>query len=171
MTETHPPTAKPVIVVMGTAGAGKTTVGKRLAAVLGWDFLDGDDLHPPANVAKMRRGEPLTDADRAPWLERLRERIARYLAEDQGAAIACSALRHGYRERLRVDPERVRFVYLKGAYPLLRRRLRSRTGHFVKPSMLASQIATLEEPRHALVIDAALPVDAIVARIRAALGV
>lgn len=160
-----------VIVLMGSSGAGKTTVGKRLAAALGWAFLEGDDLHPPDNIDKMRRGIPLSDADRAPWLERLRRRIARYLATGQSAVVACSALRRAYRERLSVDPRAVRFVYLKGEYPLLHARLHARTGHFMKPSMLRSQLETLEDPANALVIDAALPADAIVASIRAALGV
>lgn len=163
--------AKPVIVLMGTAGAGKTTAGKRLAEVLRWNFLDGDELHPPANIAKMRRGIALTDADRAPWLERLRGSIERYLARGEGAVIACSALRHRYRQQLRVDPQRVCFVYLKGTYELLRRRLQRRGGHFMKAPMLQSQLAVLEEPNRALIVDAALPVDAIVARIRAAFHV
>lgn len=156
-----------VIVLMGAAGAGKTTVGERLAEAVRWVYLEGDSLHPPANIAKMRSGVPLTDADRLPWLDALREHIERYLARRQGAVVGCSALRRRYRERLRIDA-RVRFVYLKAAYPLLRDRLRRRTGHFLPPSLLESQLQTLEEPSDALIVDAALPVEAIVAHIRAA---
>lgn len=171
MTEATQRASEPVIVLMGPSGVGKTTVGKRLAADLGWGFLDGDDLHPAENVEKMRRGMPLTDADRTPWLAQLRRHIERRLLSNRGAVIASSALRRRYRKRLRVDPHRVRFVYLKGTYPLLHRRLATRGGHFMQPSLLVSQLATLEEPDDALIIDAALPVDTIVARIRAALGV
>lgn len=153
-----------VIILMGVAGAGKTTVGVRLAAALGWSFLDGDALHPSSNVDKMRRGIALTDADRAPWLERLRGAIEHYLAMGEPAVIACSALRRSYRARLRVDP-RVRFVYLRGAEPLLRARLAARRGHYAGEALLASQLAALEEPRAALVLDAGLPVDALVERI------
>lgn len=160
-----------VLVIMGAAGAGKTTIGQRLAAELGWEFLDGDDLHPSGNIAKMRRGEPLTDADRAPWLARLRAYIERRLAQRRGSVVACSALRRRHREPLRLDPSQVRFVYLRAAYPLLRRRLHTRTGHFLPATLLESQFATLEEPREALTIEAALPVDEIVARIRAGLRV
>ncbi|HEX7043647.1 MAG TPA: gluconokinase [Burkholderiales bacterium] len=164
------PRNEPVIVVMGIAGTGKTTVGRRVAAALGWEFLDGDDLHPAANVAKMARGVPLTDEDRAPWLERVRERIAGYLARGTGAVVACSALKRRYRARLRVDPARVHFVHLEGDPPLLHARLAARAGHYMKAGLLDSQLAALEPPRRALAIDAALPVDAIVARIRSAIG-
>lgn len=159
-----------IIVLMGTSGAGKTTVGKRLAADLGWTFLEGDALHPASNIKKMRAGIPLTDADRAPWLDRLRGQIERYLATGQSAVVACSALRRAYRERLRVDPQRVRFVYLKGDYELLRERLQRRKDHYMKVTMLKSQLAAFEEPRNAFVVDAALPVETIVAQVRLALG-
>jgi len=162
---------KPIVVLMGVTGAGKTTVGRRLAHALGWPFLEGDDLHPPGNVEKMRRGVPLTDADRVPWFERLRENIERYLDRNQPAVVASSALREAYRVRLRPDPEAVRLVYLKGSRKLLCDRLEARAGHFMKSSLLESQLALLEEPADALVIDAALPVDEIVARIRAAFGI
>jgi len=158
-----------VVVMMGAAGAGKSTVGARLAAVLGWPFLDADALHPPPNVEKIRRGIPLTDADRDPWLARVRARIDDYARAGQSAVVACSALRRAYRERLRVDPA-VRFVFLKGEPTLLRDRLNRRVGHFLKAPLLASQLASLEEPVDALTIDAALPVDEIVQRIRSALN-
>jgi gluconokinase len=159
-----------IVVLMGVAGAGKTTVGKRLAEALGWAFLEGDALHPPCNIEKMRRGIPLTDDDRAAWLARLREHIAAYLAAAQPAVIACSALRHAYRACLRVSP-RVHFVYLKGTYALHQERLTRRTDHFMKAAMLPSQWAALEPPQDALVVDAALPVDDIVRQLRAALAV
>lgn len=154
---------------MGVAGAGKTTVAAHLAQTLGWNSLDADALLPTASVDKLRRGIALTDSDRAPWLRRVRERIDTFLAARESAVIACSALRQAYRERLRADPDAVRFVYLKADYPLLRARVETRTGHFFDPSLLESQLAILEEPVDALSIDAALPVDDITERIRAAL--
>lgn len=156
-----------VIIVMGVAGAGKTTVGARLAEILGWDFLDGDDLLPRASLEKLRRGIALTDSDRAPWLQRLRERIDSFLEEGRPAVVACSALRAAYRARLRADADAVRFVYLRADYSLLQARLKTRTGHFFHPALLDSQIAILEEPEDAVTIDAALPVEEIVARLRA----
>ncbi len=155
---------------MGVAGAGKSTVGARLAAVLGWPFLDADALHPSPNVEKMRRGIPLTDADRDPWLTHVRQRIEDYVRARQSAVVACSALRREYRERLRVDPA-VRFVFLKGDSALLLDRLNRRVAHFLKAPLLASQLASLEEPIDAITIDAALPVDEIVQRIRGALDI
>lgn len=159
-----------VVVIMGVAGAGKSTAGARLAEVLGWPFLDVDALHPPPNVEKMRRGIPLTDADRDPWLTQVRQRIEDYVRAGQSAVVACSALRREYRKRLRVDPA-VRFVFLKGDSALLRDRLNRRVGHFLKSPLLASQLASLEEPVGATTIDAALPVDEIVQRIRDALTI
>lgn len=159
-----------IVVVMGVAGAGKTTVGARLAAVLDWPFLDADALHPRENIEKMSRGIPLTDADRERWLASVVERIATYLRAEQSAAVACSALRRAYRDRLCIDAA-VRFVYLKGDYPLLYERLSRRAGHFLKAPLLESQFASLEEPSDALVVDAALPIDSIVQRVCAALGI
>jgi gluconokinase len=164
-----------VVVIMGVAGSGKTTVGTALAAALGWQFVDADDQHAPESVAKMTRGEPLTDADRWPWLDRLRAVIDGALARgDQGSGLvlACSALKASYRARLAGGAAggRVRFVHLAGSPDLFRARLTGRAGHFMKPAMLDSQLATLEVPADALTVDAALPVAAIVAAIRAALG-
>jgi gluconokinase len=155
-----------VIIVTGASGAGKTTIGRRLAEALGWTFIEGDDLHPAENVAKMRSGRPLNDADRAPWLDALRERIAAHLAAGEPAVVACSALKREYRNRLRVDPARVEFVFLHGTEPLLRRRLEQRKGHYMKPAMLRSQLGALEPPNNAVWVDISLPVDAIVAAIR-----
>ena len=158
-----------VIVLMGVAGAGKTTVGKLLASQLAWPFADGDEYHPPANLEKMRNGIPLTDSDRAPWLEILRSLIANWIAEGKSAVLACSALKRAYRERLQEGPE-VRFVYLKGDVALLQARLRERQGHYMTVQMLESQLATLEEPEHGLVVDVSHSPEEIAAEIRSKLA-
>ena len=158
-----------VLIVMGVSGAGKTSLGRALAVALGWSFVEGDDLHPAANIARMRRGQPLTDADRAPWLDRLRDLIVERLARGTGTVIACSALRQAYRDRLRVDPTAVRFVYLHGDDALIRQRLRLRRGHFMPPALYGSQRSTLEPPQDAIEVDAAWPVPEAVAYVRRAL--
>ena len=135
-----------ILIVFGVSGAGKTTVGKLLARELGWHFLEADDFHPAANVEKMRSGHPLTDEDRWPWLERLREQIKRSLAAGENAVLACSALKRAYRDRLRVSDE-VRFVFLRGDYALVEKQLRSRHGHFMNTALLQSQFDDLEQPR------------------------
>jgi gluconokinase len=155
---------------MGVAGSGKTTIGRLLAADLGWKFYDADEFHPESNVAKMSRGIPLSDADRLPWLESLRDLIRDCLARQEGCALACSALKQSYREYLLID-ERVKLVYLKGDYALLEQRLKARHGHFMKPEMLASQFATLEEPEQSAHLDITPPPDAIVQAIRRRLGI
>jgi gluconokinase len=153
-----------VIIVMGVAGSGKTTVGVALAAALGWRFVDADEHHAPDSVAKMARGEPLTDADRWPWLDRLRAIIAASLAADERLVVACSALKAAYRARLvGGDAQRIRFVHLTGTPELLRARLAARAGHFMKPGMLASQLAALEPPDDALTVDVGRPLEALVA--------
>jgi len=160
-----------VILVMGVSGSGKTTVGTLLARDLGWEFFDGDDFHPAANVAKMRRGEPLTDADRDGWLDTLSELIGDLFREGRSAVLACSALRAGYRSRLRASrASEVALVHLRGDPTLIRARLAERQGHFMKADLLASQLASLEEPSDALVVDAAESPVAIVERIRAGLA-
>ena len=158
-----------VILLMGVSGSGKTTVGQLLASELEWEFADGDDYHPAANVEKMRNGIPLTDADRAPWLETLRALINGWIAAGKNAVLACSALKRAYRESLRVAPE-VQVVYLKGTPELLRQRLRGRVGHFMTERMLESQLAALEEPEDAVVVEVDRTSEEIVAEILARLG-
>jgi gluconokinase len=150
---------------MGVAGSGKTTIGRLLAVEVGATFYDADDFHPPANVEQMRRGVPLTDAERAPWLAALRELIRACLRRHERAVLACSALKAAYRTYLLLD-ERVKLVYLKGDYALIRERLAERSGHFMKPDMLDSQFATLEEPTQALLLDVAAPPAEIVKTIK-----
>jgi gluconokinase len=135
-----------IVIVFGVSGAGKTTIGKLLAEELGWQFYEADDFHPRANIEKMRSGLPLTDEDRWPWLERLREQIMRSLAAKENAVLACSALKRMYREHLRVSGD-VKFVFLRGDYALIERQLRRRRGHFMNPALLQSQFADLEEPQ------------------------
>jgi gluconokinase len=135
-----------IVIVFGVSGAGKTTIAKLLAEQLGWEFYEADDFHPRANIEKMRSGRPLTDEDRWPWLERLREQIARSLAAKENAVLACSALKRAYRERLRVNDD-VRFVFLRGDYALIENQLRRRRGHFMNPELLQSQFDDLEEPQ------------------------
>ena len=160
-----------VIVVIGVAGSGKSTIGARLAECLGWVFCEGDSFHPTANVEKMARGTPLTEADRTPWLAALRARIAAALAANENIVVACSALKESHRQRLRVDLEKVRLVYLKGDPQIISQRLRARQGHFMKETMLASQLAALEEAPDALVLDIDAAPDVIVQRIRAGIPI
>jgi gluconokinase len=160
-----------VVVAMGVTGSGKTTVGEELASELGWTFHDADDFHPPANKAKMHAGIPLTDEDRWPWLRAIRRAIESALAEGRGAVVACSALKASYRAALAGGLAGVRFVLLDGPRDLLADRLASRKGHFMNPELLDSQIATLERPSDALVVDIARPPAEQVAAIRRALGI
>jgi gluconokinase len=134
-----------IVIVFGVSGAGKTMISKLLAEQLSWRFYEADDFHPRANIKKMRSGRPLTDEDRWPWLERLREQIARSLAAKENAVLACSALKYAYRERLRVSDD-VEFIFLRGDYALIENQLRRRRGHFMNPALLKSQFADLEEP-------------------------
>ena len=129
---------------MGVVGAGKTTIGTRLAQKLGWEFADADSFHSPENIEKISRGIPLTDSDRAPWLTAMRQAIELRMTHGQSVVLACSALKRSYRDELRAGG--VQFVYLKGSPQLIFARLRSRQGHFADQKILESQIATLEEP-------------------------
>lgn len=162
-----------IVLLMGVSGAGKTAVGQRLADRLGWSFVDADDLHPAANVARMKAGVPLTDEDRLPWLLSVRAAMVEHAESGRSLVVACSALKHAYRELLFEGPEKqtgrqtgqdegkregtgeseapggrveTRLVYLRAAPEVLERRLRERRGHFFDPGLLASQLETLEEP-------------------------
>lgn len=159
-----------VVFVIGAAGAGKTTVGQTIARELGWRFVEGDDYHSPAAVAKMRGGTPLTDADRAPWLAKLHGVAETAVDRRDDLVIACSALKQRYRDLLRGSLRGVRFVYLKANEATLRRRLEERRGHYAGPALLASQLADLEEPADAVTIDAAKPPAEIAAAVRYELG-
>jgi gluconokinase len=159
-----------VVIVMGVTGAGKTTVGRALAASLGWEFVDGDDLHSEANKLKMHRGIALDDADRAPWLSALRKLIETMVSQHRDGVVACSALRQSYRDRLVMDPNAVKVVYLKGSKRLIAERLGKRGPHFMNPDLLQSQFDTMEEPRDAIVVDVSAAPEAIVSTIKARLG-
>jgi gluconokinase len=159
-----------IVVVMGVAGAGKTTVGRLLARGLGVDFLDADDYHPAANVAKMRAGHALTDDDRRPWLARLNEVLRERAAGSAGVVLACSALKASYRDRLLADLPDARLVYLRGTKALIAGRLGARRAHFMNPALLDSQFAALEEPVDAIVADIGPAPEAIAAAVLARLG-
>ena len=159
-----------IIVLMGVTGSGKTTVGRLLAEDLGWTYVDADDFHPELNLEKMKGGIPLNDADRKPWLESLRELVRDCLFRSENAVFACSALRESYREFLLLD-ERVRLVYLKGNYQVIRERLAQRRGHYMDPALLDSQFETLEEPAECLRIDASSEPRAIISIIRDGLSI
>jgi carbohydrate kinase (thermoresistant glucokinase family) len=148
-----------IIVIMGVTASGKTTIGTRASKRFGWRFYDADEFHPPENIAKMSRGEPLTDADREPWLKALHDKMAEEERAGRSAIFACSALKAHYRDILRDGLSTVRFVFLKGDPEVLQARLDHRKGHFMPRTMLPSQIAALEEPGEdeALVLDAARP--------------
>jgi len=134
-----------LVIIFGVSGAGKTTIGKLLARDLSWRFIEADDFHPAANIEKMRSGHPLTDNDRWPWLEQLRQQIERSLSARENAVLACSALKRAYRDRLHVSDE-IKFVFLRGDHALVEKQLRSRHGHFMNAALLQSQFHDLEEP-------------------------
>lgn len=159
-----------VVILIGVAGAGKTTVGYILATRLGWEFYDADDLHPARNKEKMRRGEALNDEDRWPWLHTVRRLVERCLADNRSAVIACSALKQAYRDAIVVDHARVRLVYLKASEALIADRLAHRAGHFFDPRLLRSQFAILEESPDALTVDASLAPEHIADTIQRGLG-
>ena len=133
------------IIVMGVSGSGKSTIGALLAERLGWPFADADGFHPPENVAKMAAGTPLTDADRWPWLDAIAAHIDAARKAGQPVVVACSALRRAYRERLRAGHGDLVFLHLSGAPEVIAARQAARQGHFMPPSLMASQFATLED--------------------------
>jgi gluconokinase len=157
-----------IVGVMGVAGSGKSTVGRLLADAMHCAFLDADSLHSVANVEKMTRGIPLTDADRAPWLAAIRARLLVAFERRQSLVVGCSALKESYRTTL-ADGIQITWVYLKGAERLLQSRLQHRDGHYMKADMLASQLDVLEEPSSAIVVDVAQSPDVIVERVLAEL--
>lgn len=162
------------IVVMGVSGAGKSSVGAALAERLVRPFLDADDFHPPANVSKMARGEPLTDDDRWPWLDLVASAMTDSTTRRGGVVLACSALRRAYRDRLRAGAgEQLLFLHLHGGADLIGSRLKARRGHFMPPGLLVSQFATLEPPgpdERAITVDIAPEPDAVLTALLAALA-
>jgi gluconokinase len=156
-----------ILLVMGVSGSGKSTVGEALAASLGWPFLDADDFHPQANVAKMAAGLPLEDSDRWPWLDRIAGKLREVLAGGGHAVLACSALKQVYRDRLQRAGD-VRVVYLKGDQATIGARVAERRHKYMPASLLPSQFAALEEPRDALLVDIREPVEAQVRFVREA---
>lgn len=159
-----------VIILMGAAGAGKSTVGRQLANELGWWYVDGDDFHPAANLDKINRNLPLTDEDRRPWLEYIQAAISEWIRTGARVVLACSLLKAAYRATVLLHHrDHVRITYLKADRPLLKRRLLDRTDHVMKVDLLDSQLETLEEPIDALVLDASEPPPRLVQQIRAAL--
>lgn len=154
-----------VVVIMGVSGVGKTTVGQALAAALGWTFHDADDFHTPEAVAQMRSGQRLTDAQRHPWLLRIRAVIEEALVQNRDIVVACSALRESYRQTLLADDPRVYVVYLEANPAIIRERLARRVGHFAGTSLLDSQFSALEPPAGVLTLNAALPVNTLIAAI------
>jgi gluconokinase len=156
---------------MGVAGSGKTTVAKLFAKKTGAIFYEGDDFHPPENIAKMRAGIPLTDADRGKWLKTLQQIVVRALAKKEFSALACSALKAKYRKALSAGDSRVKFVHLTGPKTLIEQRLKNRCGHFMQPALLASQFAILEPPADTLAFSCKIPPKKIVAELVQVLGI
>ncbi|MEH2395176.1 MAG: gluconokinase [Nostoc sp.] len=168
-----------IIVVMGVSGSGKTTIGKLLADSLDCEFSDADAFHSPENVEKMRRGIPLSEAERTPWLQDLQTAIKHWLEENKNVVLACSALKASYRQFLVLDSdgfanakgERIKLVYLKGSYELIQMRLQERHNHYMTEKLLNSQFITLEEPLDTISMDVAQSPQVIVQNIRTALGI
>lgn len=159
-----------IVLLMGVSGVGKTTIGQALAQQLAWPFADADEFHPATNIAKMRAGIPLDDADRAPWLQYLRDAIVGWIAAEESVVLACSALKAAYREQLAVGSE-VKVVFLHAEFELISQRLEARHEHYMNPGLLRSQFDTLEAPTDAISVDVSRTLPEIVAAIRSALGV
>jgi len=153
------------IVLMGVSGSGKTSIGQALSAELGWSFYDGDDYHSPENVEKMSQGIPLSDEDRFHWLETLSNLIIVKRGAEENLVLACSALKEGYRQKLRANNKDLNFVYLEGDFDLIWERMQTREDHYMKSKMLKSQFEILEPPKNALHIDIDRPITEIVREI------
>jgi gluconokinase len=158
-----------IVIVMGVLGAGKTTIGTLLARELGFEFHDADSFHSAANIEKMRLGIPLTDSDRAPWLEAIRHAMLQWLSARRNVVLACSALKRIYREKLLVDGN-VKLVFIKATYDLIQARLQTRHGHFAGQQLVASQFADLQEPEDAMIVDGTRSPGEIVEQLRTRLG-
>lgn len=159
-----PKSAVPLVVVMGVSGCGKSTVGRLIAKRLACEFLEGDDLHPPRNLERMAAGIALTDHDRRDWLKAIAEQLADAHAARYGLIVSCSALKRSYRNQLRTASNALAFVHIHGSLDVLEARMLSRTGHFMPPSLLASQLQTLEPPgpdERCITLDAALAAEQI----------
>ena len=158
-----------IIIIMGVAGCGKSTIGAMLAHELGWDFYDADDFHSESNRIKMAQNIPLTDEDRADWLDSLRSLIGQNIQNERSIVLACSALKKSYRDTLMIN-DQVEFIYLRGTYEQIEARLLQRSGHFMSAKMLASQFDILEEPQDALTIDISHTSQEIISTIRKGLA-
>lgn len=159
--KTKPETYPVAVVLMGVSGCGKTSVGIALSKQLCWPFFDGDDFHPPENIAKMSKGVPLNDEDRNPWLANLNQLMTDHLRNERSLLLACSALKQNYRDQLVDGNPGTIFVHLQGDFDLIYSRMQDRPGHYMKAEMLHSQFETLEEPENALVIDIGQNLDSI----------
>ena len=161
-----------IVVLMGVTASGKTTIGRKLAAKLGWEYAEGDDYHSEANKQKMHQGIPLTDEDRAPWLVSLHDVLMGWYRSGKSGVLACSALKQTYRDALSagIPKEALRFVLLEVPRPILERRLAERRNHYMSPALLDSQIGTLELPKDAIRVRGDLPPDEVVHQIIAAIG-
>ncbi len=160
------------IIVMGVCASGKSTIGMKLAEKLGAKFIDGDDLHPKANILKMAGGEPLNDEDRKPWLERIRDAAFSLESKNERGVIVCSALKKAYRDQIRDGNQNVSFVFLDGSFDLIMKRMQDRKGHFMKANMVESQFNTLERPVNepkVAIVDIDADIDDVVERAVAAL--
>lgn len=156
-----------IVVITGVSGSGKSTVGRRLAERLGCRFYDADDFHSQSNIDKMTRGEALNDDDRAPWLQSMRKAVKHWCDLEESAVLACSALKHSYRQTLIGGIDNARLVYLKASETTISMRMTQRQGHFMKAGMLGGQFAVLEEPNdsEAIIVDASKPIDEIVSNL------
>lgn len=155
-----------LILLMGVAGSGKSTIGRQLASELGWPYHEADDFHSDANKAKMAQGIPLNDTDRTPWLAAIRAAMESAIARGQSAVFTCSALKETYRHILCDGLPQTRLIFLSGSRDLLLSRLQGRSGHYMKPAMLESQLAALEPPAGAMFLDISEPPEKLVASIR-----